>query len=107
MSGIGPINAYAAAGNEAVKKDKTQRRRSSGGTSQTLDRVEGAVQVEDLQASRLIEMARDALETKEPVRQELLSVIQRKLEAGDYENREMLEALADRLLLLFEEGRSS
>lgn len=107
MSGIGPLNAYAAAGSETVKKEKTQRRRGSRGTSQTPSRIEDAVQVEDLQASRLIEMANDALQTKEPVRHELLSVIQSRLEAGDYENRETLEALADRLLLLFEEGRSS
>jgi len=102
MAGIGNVNASVIAGSEASRNEQTRGKRAPGKRSGTsTDRASGSV-IEDLPVAQLLELAKEIAQGDKAVRPELVQSIQNRLDEGQYENREVIEKLAQSLLYLFD-----
>ena len=101
MSGIGPVNAFALAGSEVGKKERLPAKGKKKAAASIVS--QGATEFDEVSTSRLLQMAKEALSGNQAHRPELMQAIQARLSQGKYEEREVLESVAEKLLLMMNE----
>ncbi len=102
MSGIGPVNAFALAGSEAARKEKLTAPKKRSQTAVAVENTQSD-SFDDVTTSELLQLARDAISGDHSLRPELMEAIQARMSGGMYEDKELLEKVAERLLLLLHE----
>jgi hypothetical protein len=100
MSGIGSVNAFALAGSEAAKKERLSAKGKKKSAASVV--AMGASEFDEVTTSRLLQMAKEALSGDQELRSELMQAIQVRLSDGRYEEREVLESVAEKLLLMMQ-----
>jgi len=102
MAGIGNVNVSVIAGSEASRSEQTRGKRAPGRKSgPSTDRASASV-IEDMPIAQLLELAKEIAQGDAAVRPELVESIRHRLDEGQYENRQVIEKLAQSLLYLFD-----
>ena len=106
MSGIGSINPSIIGTSEGAKQTrKSKGSRQSKDAPQKASLTDSNAEVlAEISTSELVYLAEEALEARQPVRADLVEAVQKRLDEGHYEDRNILGRVAERLVRLFREN---